>query len=43
MPPVTLPIEQQRREQLIKVLAEIASHLKQIAQALETGERSCVR
>jgi hypothetical protein len=31
----SLPIEQQRHEQLIKVLAEIASHLKQIAQALD--------
>jgi hypothetical protein len=38
--PATLPskpIEQQRHEQLIKVLAEISSHLKQIAEALEAA------
>jgi hypothetical protein len=37
MPEVTKPIEQQRHEQLIKVLAEISSHLRQIAQALEVA------
>jgi hypothetical protein len=30
-----VPLEQQRHQQIIKVLAEIASYLKQIAQALE--------
>lgn len=37
MPELTKPIEQQRHEQLIKVLAEIASYLKQIAQALDVA------
>jgi len=35
MPELTQPLDQQRHEQLIKVLAEIASHLKQIAEALK--------